>query len=203
MKNFIIDPSNVEEDPVRQFLNWYTEYLKSNPDEPTAVFLATAGKDKMPSGRMVLMKSFDEKGFVFFTNYESRKGRDLAQNPYASLTFFWQKLARQVRIHGRVEKVSEKESDEYFQTRVYESQMGAWASHQDEVIESREELVEKFEQFKKKYSDPKAVPRPGYWGGFRVVPSRFEFWQGRDNRIHDRVEYILEGKAWKRQRLAP
>jgi pyridoxamine 5'-phosphate oxidase len=203
VKNFIIDPSNVEEDPVHQFQNWYSEYLKTNPEEPTAVFLATAGKSHEPSGRVVLMKSFDERGFVFFTNYESRKGKDLAENPCANLTFFWQKMHRQVRIHGKAEKVSAQESDDYFKTRAYDSCLGAWASHQDEVIESREVLLQKVEQFKQKYSDPKSVPRPEYWGGYRVVPKRFEFWQGRDNRIHDRVEYVLEGKTWKRQRLAP
>lgn len=203
MKNFIIDPTNVEEDPVRQFQNWYAEYLKTNPDEPTAMFLATAAKNAAPAGRVVLMKSFDEKGFIFFTNYESRKGRDLSENPAASLTFYWGKLNRQVRVVGKVVKVSAEESDEYFKTRPYESCLGAWASRQDEVIESREFLLEKLEQLKNKYPDSKSVPRPEYWGGYRVVPSRIEFWQGRDNRIHDRVEYLLEGKKWKRQRLSP
>lgn len=203
MNNFIIDPANVEEDPLRQFENWYNEYLKTGPQEPTAVFLATAGRNSQPSGRVVLMKSFGPEGFVFFTNYKSRKGRDLDENPLASLTFYWPGMSRQIRVTGTVKKVSSKESDDYFRTRPYESCLGAWASHQDEIVESREKLIESFENYKRKFPDPKSIPRPDYWGGYRVVPQQFEFWQGRENRIHDRVEYVREGTKWKRQRLSP
>jgi pyridoxamine 5'-phosphate oxidase len=203
MKDFIIDPENVEEDPFLQFRLWYEEYLKTNPKEPAAMFLATADGRGAPSGRVVLMKAFDQEGVVFYTNYESRKGRDLAANAMASLTFYWTELNRQVRITGAVKKVSPRESDEYFASRAFESRLAAVASRQDEVLESREELLNKMSHYRKLYEASGQVPRPAHWGGYRVIPERMEFWQGRENRAHDRVEYFLEKKKWKRQRLSP
>ncbi len=201
MSEFIIDPSSLRENPFDQFTTWFAEYQKTKPLEPNAMFLATADGDGVPSGRVVLLKAFDKKGFVFYTNYESRKGHDLAVNPLASLTFYWEGMSRQVRIFGKVKKVSREESDIYFASRELESRLGAWASSQGKIIKSRSELLEKLDKLRAKFK--KNIPRPEYWGGYRVMPSRIEFWQGRDNRMHDRVEYLLKGKAWKRQRLSP
>jgi len=202
MSDFIIDPTNVEKDPIEQFRIWYEEYLKTSPQEPTAMFLATADHHGVPSGRVVLMKSYDQNGFVFHTNYKSRKGCDIEVNPFASLTFYWQAQHRQVRVFGKVQRLSEKESDDYFATRPKESCLGAWASHQGEVIASRSSLLDRLDKLRQKYANQN-VPRPPEWGGYRVIPERMEFWQGRDNRIHDRVEYVKEGGLWKRQRLSP
>jgi pyridoxamine 5'-phosphate oxidase len=165
--------------------------------------LASATTDGKPYARIVLLKDYDERGFVFYTNYESHKGQQLVQNPWGAIAFWWTQLERQVRIEGRVEKVSELESDEYFQSRPKGSQLGAWASNQSQVIDSREVLERRLEQLKEEYEN-KQVPRPPHWGGFRVIPDEIEFWQGRPSRLHDRLLYRRsEDGTWKIQRLAP
>ncbi|MEW6361431.1 MAG: pyridoxamine 5'-phosphate oxidase [Pyrinomonadaceae bacterium] len=194
--------SNVSPDPFEQFSAWFDEAVAAEISEPNAMLLGTSGPDCRPSGRIVLLKGFSPAGFVFFTNYESRKGRDLSANPYCFLHFFWRELERQVIISGRAERVSPEESDEYFASRPYESRIGAWASKQSDAISSRSELEERFAEFKRLYPGPD-VPRPPFWGGFRVVPDRFEFWQGRPNRLHDRLEYSLKGSEWLLTRLSP
>jgi len=164
--------------------------------------LATADKNAQPSARIVLLKSFDEQGFVFYTNYDSRKGQDLAENAGACLLFYWSPLWRQVRIEGAVEKVSEAESDEYFHSRPLGSKLGAWASDQSQPVESREQLEKQFEEFNSKFADN--VPRPVHWGGYRRRPDVIEFWQGRENRLHDRLQYTLQKDGgWLIERLAP
>ena len=164
--------------------------------------LATSDKDAMPSVRTVLLKGFDERGFVFYTNYESDKAKDLISNPKASLLFLWKEIERQVRISGTVEKTSKEESEEYFKTRPYESRLGAWASKQSSIISGRDVLENKFEDYKSLYPDNN-VPLPPFWGGFRVIPDRIEFWQGRENRLHDRICYIKKEGTWEIERLSP
>jgi pyridoxamine 5'-phosphate oxidase len=188
--------------PVEQFRIWFDDVIKAKIEEPNAMVLATAGKDDKPLARVVLLKNFDEQGFTFFTNYQSRKGRNLEENPYASLLFPWITLERQVRIEGPVQRVPERESDMYFNERPEGSQIAAWVSAQSSEVPSREHLEELEAQFKKKYEE-KPVPRPANWGGYRLMPERFEFWQGRENRLHDRFEYYLENRDWKIRRLAP
>lgn len=195
--------SEMAKTPMLQFDKWYTEVLKSNNPEPTAMILATVGNDGMPHNRVVLLKSYNEKGFVFYTNYESRKGRDLNANPKVAVTFFWPEMDRQVRIEGRVERVSEKESDKYFESRPVESQLGAWASGQSKIVADREELENTFSEVKDKFEE-KTIERPKFWGGYRILPCRVEFWQGRPNRLHDRLVYQeFNGNLWKVNRLAP
>lgn len=189
--------------PLRQFDTWWQEALHSEIDEVNAMTLATASADGVPAARIVLLKGYDERGFVFFTNYESFKGMQLAENPRACLVFFWKELERQVRITGLVEKVSADESDAYFNSRPEGSRIGAWVSPQSQVITSREWLEE---QEKKYIRDFLAQPlnRPAHWGGYRVKPINIEFWQGRSNRLHDRILYTLQGdNAWTIERLAP
>lgn len=189
-------------DPFEQFSRWFDEVLEAEIVEPNAMLLGTANAAGNPSGRIVLLKGVDKSGFVFFTNYESRKARDLAENPQCFLHFFWRELERQVAIYGLADRVSDLESDEYFASRPYESRIGAWASQQSRRIASRRELEARFEEFKRRYPGPD-VPRPPFWGGFRVKPERFEFWQGRPGRLHDRLEYtFVEGK-WRIERLSP
>lgn len=189
-------------DPFVQFRVWFDEALRGNIPEANAMTLATATPDGRPSARIVLLKSFDERGFCFFTNYDSRKGRQLAVNPDAALVFFWQPLHRQVRVEGAVTMMSEAESDEYFQSRPRESQIGALVSPQSDVIPGREFLDRRFEELAAKYHRG-TIPRPKRWGGFRLAPQRVEFWQGRENRLHDRLQYRKEGNVWKLERLAP
>ena len=197
------DERGVHRDPIRQFAKWFGEAVEAVPQLPNAVTLSTATKDGKPSARVVLMKSFDEDGFVFFTNYGSRKGKELTTNPRAELLFYWPELHRQVRIEGTVEKTSEQESDDYFQTRPRESQVSAWASSQSGVVKNRKELEKRFHEFDRRYGN-RRVPRPPHWGGYRLRPRRIEFWQGRENRLHDRLVYLLRGgKTWALQRLAP
>ena len=198
--------STVDKNPIKQFAKWYEEVLKSGITEPTAVTLATATKTGVPAARTVLLKGYDEKGFLFFTNYESRKGRELSENPFAELLFYWMDLHKQVRISGKVEKVSKEESEKYFKTRPLNSRIGAWASKQSEIIPDREYLEKQFSEFMEKYSEREDVPLPPFWGGYRLVPGRFEFWQGRENRLHDRICYMKKngGKGeWEIVRLAP
>jgi pyridoxamine 5'-phosphate oxidase len=191
----------VNKDPFFQFNKWFSDSLKCGFLDPNAMTLATAAKNGKPSARVVLLKGFDEKGFVFYTNYKSRKGKELENNPYGCLLFYWDKLDRQIRIEGTIEKTSKEESMQYFSTRPYKSRLGAWASNQSSVIESRNVIVREFIKYLLKFG--KNVPLPDYWGGYRLVPEVFEFWQGRPNRLHDRVQYTLLKKTWKIERLAP
>jgi pyridoxamine 5'-phosphate oxidase len=197
-----LDESNVNSNPIGQFSEWMQEAIDADLLDVNAMTLATADKNGVPSARIVLLKSIDKKGLVFFTNYESNKGKDLAENPKASVVFFWKELERQVRVTGTVEKILKKESEEYFKSRPYESQISAWASDQSSEVKSRKELEEKFAELKNKYP-VKKVPLPDFWGGYRINPDRFEFWQGRPNRLHDRIAYIKERGKWKIVRLAP
>ena len=187
--------------PVAQFEKWLDEAVKAQVNEPTAVNVATVGEDGRPQSRMVLLKEVNPQGFVFFTNYHSRKGRALAARPFTALTFFWPELERQVRIEGRVEKLSEAASDEYFASRPYASRIGAWASEQSSVIADKNVLVRRAAAVGLKH--PLNVPRPPHWGGFLVIPDRIEFWQGRPSRLHDRIRYRLSDGLWLKERLAP
>ncbi|MDQ7028382.1 MAG: pyridoxamine 5'-phosphate oxidase [Ardenticatenia bacterium] len=189
--------------PFEQFRRWFAEAQVAELPEPNAMTLSTASRDGRPSGRMVLLKEVDERGFVFYTNYESRKGHELAKNPWAALTFWWPHMARQVRVEGRVEKVSPAESDAYFRTRPRGSQIGAWASPQSAVLSSRAELEARYRDFEARFAK-RDVPRPPHWGGYRLIPDAFEFWQGRLNRLHDRFRYRRgSGGTWVIERLAP
>jgi len=194
--------TGVENDPLAQFARWYGEAQVTEKPLPDAVALATATPAGHPSLRMVLLKGFDAHGFVFYTNYRSRKGRELARNPRAALLFYWGELERQVRIDGRVEKLMARESDEYFATRPRGSQLSAWASPQSALVAGRGLLERRFAALARKYPD--AVPRPPQWGGYRLVPEAFEFWQGREDRLHDRIHYRrVRGGRWRIERLAP
>jgi len=198
-----LSEDTVAHDPIRQFDVWWAAALQAGLDEVNAMTLATASADGIPSARIVLLKGYDEKGFVFFTNYNSGKGHELEVNPHASLVFFWAPLERQVRISGRAEKISADESDEYFNSRPVGSRIGAWASPQSEVIHSRVPLEEKVAELEAKYGSG-SIPRPPYWGGFRIVPTSVEFWQGRPNRLHDRIRYSIRKEGgWLIERLAP
>jgi pyridoxamine 5'-phosphate oxidase len=198
-----LSEKDVLTDPFGQFDKWWREALRADIDEVNAMTLATATADGMPDARIVLLKGFDERGFTFFTNYNSSKGMELLENPRASLVFFWKELERQVRISGLVSLVSGKESDEYFNSRPEGSRIGAWASPQSEVIESREWLEENEKKLYGQFSGA-SVNRPLHWGGYRVKPTRVEFWQGRPSRLHDRILFSLqENGRWKIERLAP
>jgi pyridoxamine 5'-phosphate oxidase len=195
--------SDLDADPVRQFSRWFDDVQKAGYRMPNAVTLSTVGPEGQPSMRMVLLKMFDEHGFVFFTNYESRKARDIGQNPKVALHFPWHDLERQVLITGTAEKVATSESVKYFLTRPKGSQIGAWVSNQSSVISSRQALMMKFEEMKNKFSHGE-VPLPSFWGGFRVVPTSFEFWQGQKSRLHDRFRYSQDGSGgWTIERLSP
>lgn len=194
---------DLDESPFRQFEKWFQEAEQAGILMPNAMTLATVSAEGQPSVRTVLLKFFDERGFVFYTNYNSRKARDIAANPLVALLFPWLDLHRQVKIEGRAEKVSTAESMKYFMTRPRGSQIGAWVSNQSSPITSRQMLLMKFEELKRKFSD-REVPLPDFWGGYRVVPTCIEFWQGRENRLHDRFEYRLQNDGtWLVQRLAP
>lgn len=197
----VLDPETIEKDPFILFNAWYARAIKEVPDEPNAIALATATKDSVPSVRMVLLKGVDSRGFVFFTNYQSRKAKELLENPRAAICLYWSDLERQIRIEGVVERVSDQESDRYFAMRPRGAQLGAHASKQSHEISSSE-LRTRFEEVKKKF-EGSDVSRPDDWGGFRLVPAVFEFWQGQENRLHDRIIYSLEGGVWKIKRLSP
>ncbi|HUO57990.1 MAG TPA: pyridoxamine 5'-phosphate oxidase [bacterium] len=189
--------------PFRLFHHWFAEAANAKLLDPHAMALSTVSAGGKPTARMVLLKALDNKGFVFFTNYLSRKGKELHQNPAACLLFFWPELGRQIRIEGRAQKVTSKESDDYFKTRPLGSQLSAWASHQSQVVPNREVLEKKMRELGKKYHH-RPVPRPPHWGGYRVLPSAIEFWSGRRNRLHDRLVYRRKGPGgWKRERLSP
>jgi pyridoxamine 5'-phosphate oxidase len=192
----------IEKSPFLQFEKWWKEALLADLEEVNAMTLATASATGLPAARIVLLKGFDEKGFVFFTNYESYKGMQLKENPRACLVFFWAALERQVRITGLVEKTTAAESNEYYNSRPAGSRIGAWVSPQSRVIESREILAENEKRYIAEF-EGKAIERPPYWGGYRVKPITIEFWQGRESRLHDRIQYTLEGGEWKLERLAP
>jgi pyridoxamine 5'-phosphate oxidase len=188
-------------DPLRQFDQWLQEAIAARVGEPNAMTLATVGSDLRPSTRIVLIKGYDEKGLVFYTNYASRKGVELAGNPFAALQFHWVELERVVRIEGRVEKTSGQESDAYFASRPLDSRIGAWASPQSQVIAGRSVLVANAAKYGAQFLlDP---PRPPHWGGYRLVPDQWQFWQGRKSRLHDRLRYTLRDGQWQRERLAP
>ncbi len=187
-------------DPFEQFTRWFEQARATEPD-PTAMTLATATPDGRPSARMVLLKGFDRDGFVFYTNYDSRKAREIAAAPHAALLFYWASVERQVRIEGRIARVPAAESDAYFASRPLESRWSAHASPQSRAIDSRDSLEAAVARVRAQFGD--AVPRPDGWGGFRVTPHAFEFWQGRENRLHDRLAYTLADGGWRRQRLAP
>jgi pyridoxamine 5'-phosphate oxidase len=196
-----LDERVADRDPMKQFGVWMAEAILARVPEPTAMSLATADTRGRPSARIVLLKGVDPRGFVFFTNYDSRKGRELAQNPQAALTFLWKELERQVRIEGTVEKVTPDESRAYYATRPLGSRIGAWASPQSDAIESRAWLEKRWDELGKQYGE--TPPLPPNWGGYRVMPDYLEFWQGRRSRLHDRVAYTRAERAWKIARLAP
>jgi pyridoxamine 5'-phosphate oxidase len=195
--------NEIDPDPIEQFQKWFAEAVAANMSEPEAMTLATCTVDGRPSARIVLLKGCDARGFTFFTNYGSRKARELAQTPFGSLVFRWFPLERQIRIEGRVEKISAAESDEYFRTRPRGSQLGAWASAQSQIAESRDTIEARWRELEMEYEN-REVPRPPHWGGFRLIPYAIEFWQGRSNRLHDRLRYHqgANGK-WTIDRLWP
>jgi pyridoxamine 5'-phosphate oxidase len=196
-----LDESSSASEPWRQFSDWLDQAIGAQLPEPNAMTLATVDADGRPSTRVVLIKGFDARGVVWYTNYESRKGRELASNPHAALQFHWVELERVVRIEGQVEKVSEEESDAYFRSRPLDSRLGAWASPQSQVISSRAVLVANAAKAAAQHGlNP---PRPPHWGGYRLLPDRWEFWQGRKSRLHDRLSYRLVEGQWLRERLAP
>ena len=195
--------ADLDPNPIEQFRIWYGQALRAEFIYPNDFTLATSTKDGKPSARQLLLKDFDEEGFVFYSNSESKKGSDLADNPFAALCFWWDKLERQVRVEGKVKIVSQQDADEYFHSRPIGSQIGAWASNQSTVIPDRELLDNRYKEFENKFED-KIIPRPPYWNGYRLAPVAIEFWQGRQNRLHDRLRYKLQkdGK-WTIERLAP
>lgn len=197
-----IDIDTLHEDPIEQFQLWLEEAIEANLPQPNAMTLATADPYGRPSARITLLKGVDSQGFVFFSNYESRKGTELTQNPHAALVFYWGELGRQVRVEGAVERLSQEESLDYFQTRSLGSRIGAWASRQSQVILDRAALEEAVRQIAAQYPDEN-IPLPPYWGGFRLTPDYIEFWKGRPNRLHDRIVYRRDDGAWRRQRLSP
>lgn len=194
--------NEVDVNPVQQFAKWWKAAIDSYIPEPNAMTLATCNLSGQPSARIVLLKTYTEKGFIFFTNYESRKGIEIEENPKAALIFFWKELERQVRIEGMVRKINEQDSDTYFASRPRSSKIGAWSSPQSQVISHREILDENVKQFEARFGEGD-IERPPYWGGYIVEPKMIEFWQGRPSRLHDRIRYSLENTSWKIERLAP
>ncbi|MGW7429129.1 pyridoxamine 5'-phosphate oxidase [Streptomyces sp. NPDC054861] len=199
-----ISAADLAPEPIEQFARWFKETATSPAiHEPNAMVVSTATPEGRPSSRTVLLKHFDEAGFVFYTNYGSRKGEELAANPYVSLLFPWHPLARQVIVTGRAARTGRDETVAYFRTRPHGSQLGAWASRQSSVIESSAELLSRYEELAARYPEREQVPVPPEWGGFRVVPEAVEFWQGHENRLHDRLRYVGTGEGWRIERLSP
>ncbi len=196
-----LDEADTDENPIRQFERWFHEALQADVPEPNAMSVSTVGADGRPSSRILLLKDMSANGFTWFTNYESRKGRELQANPHAALLFFWIELERQVRIEGRVERVSAAESDAYFQSRPLGSRVGAIASAQSRTIDNRQALEQHFQHTERQCGEN--PPRPAHWGGYRLVPDAMEFWQGRSSRLHDRILYTRHEGGWQRQRLQP
>ncbi|MBK3517267.1 pyridoxamine 5'-phosphate oxidase [Carboxylicivirga sp. N1Y132] len=201
-KKGILQPESLLENPFEQFEKWMSEALEVKCNEPTAMTIATVDGENMPNCRIVLLKDVCDGGFVFFTNYNSQKGVELHEQSKAALNFFWPELERQVRIRGVIEKVSAQKSDDYFQSRPRESQLGAWASDQSEIVTDGQELLNKYEHLNVKYQD-KLIPRPAHWGGYIVKALTVEFWQGRANRMHDRFQYFYENDHWQIRQFAP
>jgi pyridoxamine 5'-phosphate oxidase len=198
-----LDTTNVSNDPIDQFNKWFDEAIKAEVLEPNAMSLATVSNDNRPSCRIVLLKGIEENKFLFYTNYQSHKGKELENNPVCALTFFWPELERQVRIEGIAGRVAENKSIEYFQSRPLASQVGAWASPQSSIIQNRIILEDRVKQIEKRFEGNKVLPKPHQWGGYEVDPLLIEFWQGRESRLHDRLEYVKVDGSWKAHRLAP
>jgi len=198
-----LSEEDVDTNPIKQFEKWFQQALTSGIEEPNAMTLATSTTDGKPSARIVLLKGIKDNGFVFFTNYESKKGKQIHDNPFAGIVFFWKELERQVTIQGEIEKVSEQESDEYFASRPLESRIGAWSSPQSQVIENREVLEKNVAYYSDKYQSQN-IPRPSHWGGYILMPTLIEFWQGGAGRLHDRLQYSIDAtNSWIIKRLAP
>ncbi|PJA99776.1 MAG: pyridoxamine 5'-phosphate oxidase [Ignavibacteriales bacterium CG_4_9_14_3_um_filter_30_11] len=197
-----LNESEIDLNPFAQFIKWMDDVINANIQHANAMVLSTVNSKGIPSSRTVLLKGLDKKGFIFFTNYLSEKAKDLKENPNASLLFFWKEFERQVRINGKVKKITKKESQKYFKTRPTESKLGTWASKQSETIPNREYLSDKYLKAKELFKN-KDIPMPSYWGGYVLLPSTFEFWQGREMRLHDRIKYEKKKKDWKFVRLSP
>lgn len=197
-----LDESIIEKEPFSQFEAWLKEAMQAEIPDPNAFILSTASAQGKPSGRVLLLRDYSSSGFVFYTNYNSRKGRDIESNPFASITFFWQQLERQVRIEGKLQKLAPEKSNEYFNSRPRESRIGAWTSTQSERIENRKVLDDLNQKYTQKFQN-KEIPRPKHWGGYQLIPDNIEFWQGRPGRLHDRLVYNLENGSWRISRLAP
>ena len=192
------------EDPIQLFNEWMEEAKKTEPNEPNAVSLATSNKNNIPSVRMVLLKDFSKDGFVFYTNLNSQKGKELKQNPHAAMCFHWKSLLRQIRIVGKISLVANEVADEYYSSRAYESRIGAWASKQSEELKTRDQLINSIEDYKKKYNDEKNVQRPSHWSGWNISPESIEFWLDGDNRIHERLKYTKKNSGqWNKSLLSP
>ncbi len=197
-----LSKAKFDPNPIKQFSKWFKKAIKVGVDEPNAMALATSTKKGKPSVRFVLLKGIDASGFCFYTNYKSRKGNELSKNSQVACSIYWPELAQQVRIEGRVAKLTDKESNEYFYSRPRGAQISAWVSKQSRVVRSREQLISETIKYEEKFKI-KNVPRPEYWGGYRIIPNSIEFWQGQKNRLHDRILYRLRGRTWKVSRLSP